>query len=330
MGELQNGLRTFRPDLDHYVFSSDAIKDQILAWIDGVVSKKASRALLITGPTGLGKTTLALAACQKLNASERDIKEINCADLRTLDDAREQIYHLDFKPMEGNYRVLILDECHQMVPNAQTAFLTPIEKLSEQVLIIGCTSNPEKLTPAFRNRFYEIKIQDYTPDAIVDILLQLPIEPKIKPPVAVSIATHCGGNPRKAIAMVEQNILGQQGSTEALVQSLKQDEANIQAFFQSIFDWDAKKLLLISKMIKEDSSRKLFFDKILMYFESFWMVIHGLQPAIMPRELDMMKIIMGNYQDKMKLLKLVGDSYEDFLVLSEKPWPYLKAWIMRR
>jgi DNA polymerase III gamma/tau subunit len=328
--ELQNGLRTYRPDLEHFVFNSEALKGQILSWLDGVMSKKASRALLLTGPTGLGKTTLALAACQKLGASERDIKEINCADLRTLEDARDLLYHLNFKPMEGEYRVLILDECHQMVPNAQTAFLTPIEKLSEQVLIIGCTSNPEKLTPAFRGRFYEIKLQEYTPEEIADILMQLPLTPPIKPAVAASIATHCGGNPRRAISMVEQNSLGQPKNQEELIQSLKQDEETILAFFKGMFVGEPKSLLLLSKLLKEESSRKLFFDKILMYLESFWMLLNNLQPAIAPKETETMKGIAQQYADKNDLLKHVGFLHGEFVALSEKPWLSLKTWIMRR
>lgn len=329
MADLVNGLRTYRPNLDHYVFCSELVQNQVNAWIEGALSKKSTRALLLTGSPGLGKTTLALAACQKLNANPRDINQVNCANYRKIDETRELLLQLAFMPMHGDYRALILDEVHQLTKDSQQAFMTPLEEdLPKQTLVIACTSKPEELETAFRRRFYEIKLQPYTPEEIADILMQLPVTPPVKPPVAASIATHCGGNPAKAIAMVEQNFTGTPEAQEALIQSLKQDEEAILAFYQALFTGSSKQRLLLTKTIKEEN-RKLFFDKIILYLECSWMILKGLNPAISTRELQVINETIKAVREDSHSMNRMAALHSQFLELSEKPsWTHLKSWIM--
>lgn len=260
--DLQNGLRTYRPNLSQYTYCSERTEREIKTWLAGVPAGTASRSLLITGPTGLGKTTLALALSDALGVDPQDIRQINCGDLRTLEDARDLINSsLAFGPSFGTYRVLVLDECHQMVPNAQKAFLTPLEQLSGRIIVIGCTSNPEMLQPPFRGRFYQIALEAYSEDALVDILLGLPTPPE--PASAVIAARASRGNPRAAIAMIEK------GVTEADAEEIKAETLRIEHFIQAMATGNAERALQVVGALKPDQTVRFVNESCYLIEQAF-------------------------------------------------------------
>jgi DNA polymerase III delta prime subunit len=325
---LANGLRTYRPKLDQYVFCSADVKERVLSWVRGVPEGQVSRNLMITGGSGLGKTTLGIAVCQSLGAHPNDIQEINCASMRTLEDARNLVDTLNFSPVRGKYRVLILDECHQMVSNAQQAFLTPLEQLPASTIVVACTSNPEQLLPTFKRRFYEIKLSDYDEDAMIEILSGLPAE--LKPVTIATIVEVASGNPGRAIALAESNAYATEGQESPLLQEI----LVVENFFQALVENNTKKLFLYSQAVK-DENRKLFFDKMLRYLEASWMVSAGLNPALSSKELLLIQtqverlVWQGAVDLSAKRMGFFSTLYAEFLSLSEKPTAHLKAWAMK-
>ena len=331
MEALVNGLRTYRPDFDHYTFCSETFKSQMEAWIKGVPEGQVSRNLMLTGASGFGKTTLALAACRKLGAHPNAILEINCASMRTLEDARGLLGPLEYCPSRGSYRVLILDECHQMVQNAQQAFLTPLENLPASTIVVACTSNPDLLLPAFKRRFFELRITDYTEDAIIEILSLLPVD--LKPSTIATIVEVANGNPGRAIALAESNP-NAADQENALIVELQL----VENMFRAIAEGDDRKVALYCQQVREET-RKLFFEKILRFLEAAWMVSMGLTPALSPKDLAWVEADVNRMSWKnipadsssaqnMKRRDFFSKLYSEFVLLSEKPLPHLKAWGM--
>lgn len=99
---------------------------------------------LFVGASGSGKTTLARIMARSLNCTNRQgvepcnqcdscqahlkdnhlaISEINGADKTGVDDARDIIEKCQLHTLDSKYRVLIIDECHQMSKPAQNAML---------------------------------------------------------------------------------------------------------------------------------------------------------------------------------------------------------------
>jgi DNA polymerase III gamma/tau subunit len=264
----ENGLRTHRPSLDEYVFCNPIVAQEMRGWIEGIKNGTASRTLLLTGPSGHGKTSLALASAKALGASPRDITENNCANLRTLEDARSLLTLLNFSPVGGTYRVLILDEVHQMMGTAIQAFLTPLEKLSKNTIVIACTTDPGKLAPAFRNRFYEIKLGSYTTEQIVDILSGLP-GLKISPKTIALIAGSAGGNPRAAIGMAEK------GLTETQAETINQENLATERFLNALYAQDKKTLWLATKLLSQDKMTD-FYNRIVISLDAAYQIRLGL------------------------------------------------------
>ena len=98
---------------------------------------------LISGISGGGKTTLARAiATELLHADPKfGIREINTADNRGIDTAREVIEQMRRFPLKGKSLCIIVDEAHGMTADAKRAFLKPTEEPPAHVYFFFCTTN---------------------------------------------------------------------------------------------------------------------------------------------------------------------------------------------
>lgn len=105
---------------------------------------------LFTGNSGTGKTTLARIFANKLKS--KDITEINSSNNRGIDTARDIISMMQYKPLEGEIKVYIIDEVHNSTKDWQQAMLKPLEDTPKHVYFFLCTTNPEKLITALKNR----------------------------------------------------------------------------------------------------------------------------------------------------------------------------------
>lgn len=163
---------------------------------------------LFYGETGCGKTTLArIVATQlgcKINSS--DYTEINFADLRGIDTIREIIKQSQFRPIESNCRVWVLDECQRMTVDAQNALLKILEDSPNHVYFILCTTDPQKLLATIKGRCSQFQVKPLIDDDMLSLLKKIvkaegeELEDKIYD----QIITDSKGHARNAIQTLEQ------------------------------------------------------------------------------------------------------------------------------
>lgn len=114
-----------------------------------------------SGGPGSGKTTLGWILGRAINAGiDPDIEQINCADNNGVDFARNLADEARHRPLIGNRKVRILDECHMMTVQAQNALLIPTEpNYAPTTLWVFCTTEPENMLPALKARgpWYDLK-----------------------------------------------------------------------------------------------------------------------------------------------------------------------------
>lgn len=114
--------------------------------------KEWPHSVLFHGTSGCGKTTLARIMANKLNCKGNDLREVDSADFRGIDTIREIRKQAQYKPLEGDCRVWILDEAHKMSNDAQNALLKILEDTPKHVYFMICTTDPQKLIATIRGR----------------------------------------------------------------------------------------------------------------------------------------------------------------------------------
>lgn len=184
MGEV-SFARHYRPySLDGYR-GNEKIKDTMKRVLSK--GKKRPQSILLTGNTGCGKTTLAriiaswyvceepnedgspcghCIACEYMkeiiqtgkNDTMPDITEVNAADSSGKDAIGRIIEDLEYPAQMGDWKVVILDECHKLSSGASSLLLKPLEEPPENTLFIFCTTDPQDMLDTLKNRC-QIKLQ---------------------------------------------------------------------------------------------------------------------------------------------------------------------------
>lgn len=185
--------------------------------------------LLFTGPSGCGKTTLARIAARQAGCQESEIAELNCADNRGIELARDLRRQSNAMPLAGDRKAWILDEIHQTTLQAQSALLKTLEDGPAHVYFFLCTSEPQKLLSAIVTRSTEIKVKSLSPSDVKAVLERVVKLDKIKvcDDALDAILNEADGSARKALVLLNQvkGIDGDEEQTEAVVKSSSKAKA---------------------------------------------------------------------------------------------------------
>lgn len=157
-----------------------------------VVAGRLNHAYLFTGSRGTGKTTCAKILAKAVNCLDShngnpcgkceacrgiddgsilDVVEMDAASNRNIDDIRQIIDEVQFKPAKCKYRVYIIDEVHMLTTQAFNALLKTLEEPPEHVIFILATTEVHKLPQTILSRCQKFEFHRITPRAIADRLL---------------------------------------------------------------------------------------------------------------------------------------------------------------
>lgn len=174
------------------------------------MGKKGSipHTLLFTGESGCGKTTLARILRDKLKCGDKDFQELNAADDRGIDMVREIRQRSGLAPIQGPCRIWLIDEAHQMTPQAQESFLKLLEDTPKHVYFFLATTDPGKLKKTIITRCTEIKVRPLKPAECMALLKKISDaeQKQIEQDVAEKIVEMAEGSARKALVLLHQVI----------------------------------------------------------------------------------------------------------------------------
>ena len=145
----------YRPkDVDGYVFTDISVKEQVEEWIkDGHIPH-----LLLHGPAGTGKTTLAKILVNQLGIDSYDFLQVNASRDNGVDFLKTKIEGFVSTLPFGHLKIVLLDEADYLSPNAQGLLRGLMETYAAQArFILTCNLVHKVITP-LKSRCTELHI----------------------------------------------------------------------------------------------------------------------------------------------------------------------------
>jgi DNA polymerase III subunit gamma/tau len=179
---------------------------EVLESIENALQKDFPHSILLTGPTGCGKTTTGRIIANRLGAKGGDIIELDFASLRGIDSVRDIIHRSQFKPIEGKVKVWVIDEVHKATNDAQNAMLKILEDTPKHVYFILCTTDPQKLIATIKGRCQTFEMRPLSDRQMMGLLRSIvkAEEESLVKVVYDQIIMDSQGHPRNAIQILEQ------------------------------------------------------------------------------------------------------------------------------
>ena len=221
--------RKYRPQTLETLVGQEHVKKTLTSAIE---LGKISHAYLFTGPRGTGKTSTARILAKSLNCKNGptihpcgecssckditnsipiDVIEIDAASNRKVEDTQNILEKVQYVPVNGKYKIYIIDEVHMLTNHAFNALLKTLEEPPENVIFILATTEVHKVLDTIKSRCQRFDFRRITTDDIVKHLRYIANEEKINitDDALFAIAKNSAGGMRDSISLLDQlSILG--------------------------------------------------------------------------------------------------------------------------
>lgn len=233
--------RKYRPQIFTQIVGQEHVTRTLA---NAIQSNRVAHAYIFSGVRGVGKTTTAriLAkalncvngptatpdnacdACREIaNGTSLDVLEIDAASNRGIDQIRELREMVRYAPAASRYKVVILDEAHQLTDEASNALLKTLEEPPERVVFILATTQPEDLADTIKSRAQLFQFRALSFQEIATELARVAQAEKltIEPGAIAVLARAAEGSLRDGLSLLEQAIAyGGETITDAHVREL--------------------------------------------------------------------------------------------------------------
>lgn len=157
----------YRPKVFEDMTEQSAIKDILMNQLE---TKTFQHGYLFTGPAGTGKTTSARIFANMINAGKGNPIEVDAASNSGVDNIRQIIEDAKRKPLDAEYKIFIVDECHSLSNGAWQALLKTLEEPPKFTIFIFCTTDPQKVPATILSRVQRYNFQKISNEGIVNRL----------------------------------------------------------------------------------------------------------------------------------------------------------------
>lgn len=221
--------RKYRPQTLDKLVGQEHIKKTLSSAIE---LGKIAHAFLFTGPRGTGKTSTARILAKSLNCKNGptihpcgecescrditnsvpiDVIEIDAASNRKVEDTQSILEKIQYVPVNGRYKIYIIDEVHMLTNHAFNALLKTLEEPPENVIFILATTEVHKVLDTIKSRCQRFDFRRITTEDIVKHLRYISDEEKINisDDALFTIAKNSAGGMRDSISLLDQlSLLG--------------------------------------------------------------------------------------------------------------------------
>lgn len=174
---------------------------------------RVSHAYLLTGPRGVGKTSIARILAHEINkipytddSTHIDIIEIDAASNRRIDEIRDLRDKVNIAPTSAKYKVYIIDEVHMLTKEAFNALLKTLEEPPAHVVFILATTDAHKLPETIISRTQRFSFKPVEKTKVIEHLKSIAKTEKLQvsDEALELLAEHGEGSFRDSISLFDQ------------------------------------------------------------------------------------------------------------------------------
>jgi DNA polymerase-3 subunit gamma/tau len=206
----------------------------VQALTNALVQQRLHHAYLFTGTRGVGKTTVSRILAKSLNCQGadgqggitaepcgvcqacRDIDagrfvdytELDAASNRGVDEVQSLLEQAVYKPVQGRFKVFMIDEVHMLTNTAFNAMLKTLEEPPEYLKFVLATTDPQKVPVTVLSRCLQFNLRPMAPETVFDHLTQVMAAEQLSAePLALRLLARAArGSMRDALSLTDQAI----------------------------------------------------------------------------------------------------------------------------
>lgn len=214
----------------------------VQALTNALTQQRLHHAYLFTGTRGVGKTTVSRILAKSLNCQGadgqggitatpcgvcqacRDIDsgrfvdytELDAASNRGVDEVQSLLEQAVYKPVQGRFKVFMIDEVHMLTNTAFNAMLKTLEEPPEYLKFVLATTDPQKVPATVLSRCLQFNLRPMAPETVLEHLTHVLAQENVPAEVQALrlLARGARGSMRDALSLTDQAIAFGSGQIE--------------------------------------------------------------------------------------------------------------------
>lgn len=266
---------------------------------NAIANGQVAHAYLLAGPRGIGKTSIARIIAKAVNCPKTkngdpcdacencigirdgrflDLIEIDAASNRGVDEMRDLREKVRFAPSQGQYKVYVIDEAHQLTSDAFNALLKTLEEPPPHVIFVLATTESQKIPATIVSRTQRFDLRRIPHKTMVQQLAMIAKEEKmqVEPAALEAISRHAQGSLRDAESILDQVATYAEGKIK--VQDVDDllgatDWEETSALFDAVAANDASKAVgLVRTLVDDGRDLRLFVRRAMDHLRALVLV----------------------------------------------------------
>jgi DNA polymerase-3 subunit gamma/tau len=266
---------------------------------NAIANGQVAHAYLLAGSRGIGKTSIARIIAKAVNCTKAkdgdpcdtcescvairegrflDLIEIDAASNRGIDEMRDLREKVRFAPSMGQYKVYVIDEAHQLTPEAFNALLKTLEEPPAHVIFVLATTEAQRIPATIVSRTQRFDLRRIPHQKMVQQLAAIAKSEKwqVEPAAFEAISRHAQGSLRDAESILDQVATFAEGKVgvkdvDELLGSTDWEETG--TLFDAIADNDAAKAVgLVRTLVDDGRDLRLFVRRAMDHMRALVLV----------------------------------------------------------